>query len=286
MTHRPHHAGPPSRIGAMTINTRARHLVAGLLACAVALSVTASAAIADVDTTVPGGLGVMTTQAKNPALAGAGALTSSFSYKIRTCDTPFIPVQSGPSGYVLGNCTQGTQFLPQDTSTVGQDLYYGGLVLGNYSACGWINGTTSATQLDGGAVCPVGSIGYNLSEFAMATNASAASAPGNDCNKSPVSGACTDGSTTSLKLACPFYGNFRPWASGQQPTDPITNAQHPVLPVGTIIKWRYAAKYPSSSGNYYVMVKLANSYLIPIGYGNWGFINASCINGLPYFTAV
>jgi hypothetical protein len=122
--------------------------------------------------------------------------------------------------------------------------------------------------------------GYDLKKFALGTNASAASAPGNDCNV--VLGKCTDGSTTSLKSACALYGNYKPWASDQQPTDVILNP----MPAGTIIKWRYAAINPSSSGNYYVMVKLASSYGIPIGYGNWGFVNASCINGLPYFTPV
>jgi hypothetical protein len=179
--------------------TGARSLWAGVLACAVGLSVTASAALADVDTAVPGGIGVVTTQAKSQALAGSGAQTNGFTYKIRSCDKPFVPVASAPSGYVIGNCAQGTHFYPQDTSTVDQVLYYGGFIFGNYGACGWIIAPpTSATQTDGDARCPAGSIGYNLNEFAMATNASAASAPGNDCNQ--ISGKCTDGSTTSMKL--------------------------------------------------------------------------------------
>jgi hypothetical protein len=55
---------------------------------------------------------------------------------------------------------------------------------------------------------------------------------------------------------------------------------------GAIMKWRSVAKYPSTSGIYHVMIKLANGYGIPAGYGNWGFINVNCLSSLPCFTAV
>jgi len=260
---------------------RVRRVMVGLFACAGALLAVAGTAVADVDTAVPGGLGVVTAQTNSPALTGSVAQPDSFTYAIRSCDTPFIAVQSGPSGYVIGNCTEGTHFYPQDTSTVDTFLYYGGYVFGDYGGCGWITGSTSATQTAGGAMCPAGSIGYNLNEFALATNASAASAPGNDCDVN-AQGNCTDGSMTSMVKSCTYWANFKPWLQGQEPTDPILNP----MPAGTSIKWRYVAKYPSSSGISYVMVRVAGSPGIPDGYGNWGFVNVNCTAGRPYYTPV
>lgn len=170
---------------------------------------------------------------------------------------------------------------PQQTSQQADGLYYGGWVFGSYSGCGWVAGDLDATSTLGSELCPSGSIGYNLNEFASATNANAVYY-GNDCNPKPDGSACTDGSTTSLKQTCTYWANFRPWASNQSLKDLI----HGALPAGTIVKWRYIAKYRSSSGHWYAMIKLANAYGVPRGWGNWGFVNVSCLAGLPYYTPV
>jgi len=242
---------------------------------------------ADVDTFVPGG--IATTESRS--MSGPATQTSVaplFIYKIRYCNTPYIPVAASPAGYVVGNCLQNVHLYPQATSTVGTETFYGGWVYGNYSGCGWVAGIQVATGTDASALCPAGSIGYNLNEFASYTNADAKYAPGNDCNKDPVSGNCTDGSTTSTSKTCTVWGNYRPWASGQGVTDAIYNTAMPTgtLAAGSTVKWRYVARYPTSGNISYAMIKLAGSYGITAGYGNWGFINVSCLSSLPYKTAV
>lgn len=265
---------------------RCRRAAAGLLAYAAALIVV-SPAVADVDTYVPGGLTVASAPtspvhgSSKTGMSTATAIGSPSGYTILSCNTPYIPVSSTPSGYVIGNCLQGVHLYPQAMSNADGATYYGGWIFGNYNGCGWIAGKFALTQTQGTVLCPSDSIGYNLGEFASATNASAA-AYGNDCNPKSNGGPCTDGSSTYLSKACTYWANFRPWVPNQGPTDLMSSS----LPAGTIVKWRYVAKYISSSGNYYVMIKLANSYNIQRGYGNWGFVNANCLAGLPYYTPV
>jgi hypothetical protein len=270
-----------------TQKIRMRSLLLGGLVTA--LLVVPAVASADVDTAVRGGIKTTDSQSASPS-SGTQMTTASFVYKIRSCSTPYIPVASAPSGYVVGNCLNGVHLYPQTTSTVDGILYYGGWIYGNYNGCGWTGGSLSATTTDASALCPSTSIGYNLSEFAVASNYNAKFASGNDCNKSATApNNCTDGSTTATIKACTVWANYRPWASGQGPTDAITNAVMPAaqLASGSTVKWRYVAKYATSGGISYVMIKLANSYGIQAGYGNWGFINRNCLpSTLPYYTAV
>jgi hypothetical protein len=83
----------------------------------------------DVDTYVPDGLTVVFT-ATGPAHGSAKtgdttatAIGSPSGYTVLSCNTPYIPVSSSPSGYVVGNCLQGVHVYPQATSNADGATY-------------------------------------------------------------------------------------------------------------------------------------------------------------------
>lgn len=198
-----------------------------------------------------------------------GAATTQAWGDTFACNQPYSIVQAKPSGYVVGNCLSGTHLRRQDKSspysTSFPSAYWdGGWIFGNYNGCGWINsGFTNLAGSTTQSLCPVGSIGYNNSEYQTANN-----------NGACAPSTCTDGTAVRLRVNCNAWGNFRPWAPGQMVTDFIR-----VVPAGTTLYWRYMTKYeyPAGSGEYMVMAR-DPSY--SAGNGNWAFYHSPCFEYL------
>ena len=244
-----------------------------------------------------------------PAATANAAVPTGYSEReMYTCSDSFTLVQSAPDGYVVGNCLGGTNFRQQSYSTSNpdggpltlHDYWSGGWVYGHFNGCGWIRSENLSPQQPSTITkCSSVSIGYQLSEFALFTNGSALNS---DCNvqssgtpgTASYSSKCTDGSSVNVVGACPLWANFRPWTSEQDPTDPISGSQSGapggVVAAGTRVRWRYVAKYPAKSTNaYYVMVRVPGTPTSPVvsGGGNWGFIDADCLElPLPYLTGI
>ena len=215
---------------------------------------------------------------------------------IFSCSVPYAPVQSAPSGYVIGNCLEGVHLHRQDKRSAAGFDWDGGKIYGHFAECGWIRADyDTATSSVSSPACPSGSIGRNLSEFAQATNADAVNGPlsaQTDCNIEPKppqtspTPKCTDGSSVLTVAACPLWGNVKPWLSGGAPIDLITNAVHPngIIPSGTRVKWRYKSRFAAADGKYYLMVQ---EPAVSAANGNWGFLAQDCLpDSLPYYTQV
>jgi hypothetical protein len=216
-------------------------------------------------------------------LAGAlligGPTTSAYAADgTFQCTVPYAPIQASPSGYVIGNCPQGTHIRRRAKSGlvgVGQgmtDTYEGGYIEGAFQGCGWVRSGHSQA-LNTTTVwsnCDPDSIGYRPDEFiyklpngALWTDGCA----GTDaCSGTPVVN----------PHACYAAANVRPWLSGQA----IPGALR-FIPAGATLAdgqgrfaFRYVASYPTTDGTYWAMGK---DRAIGGGDGNWVFVNYACL---------
>ncbi|MCW3064750.1 MAG: hypothetical protein JWN32_1922 [Solirubrobacterales bacterium] len=174
------------------------------------------------------------------------------------CSVTWATVANAPSGFATGNCASGTHLhrtLKSDPTDTG--YYDGGEIFGNYAGCGWIGvGTDSAfNTTDHWANCyPYA--GYNQSDITLQTDGCSGTS---SCSGTPFNNPAN----------CQEYGNYRPWLSGQNPTDPIRKT------TANTLSWRYFTKYAAADGSgQYVMVRDRNQ---AAGSGNWVFVQRSCL---------
>ncbi len=185
------------------------------------------------------------------------------------CSLPQVSVANTVSGYAIGNCSQGAHLERTSKSDQVPDTgkyYDGGYVIGSFQGCGWIETAQDAQVGDGVfARCPFGSVSINLTDFASSTDGCSGTS------------SCA-GTPRTNPQQCIEYLNFRPWTSGQtlSPTGGIrTVPANSTISDGTPrLAWRYLARYPSSSGVNYAMIR--DRGLNP-GDGNWVFVNKNCM---------
>ena len=174
------------------------------------------------------------------------------------CAVSWATVANKPSGYAIGNCHSGTHLhrtLKSDATETG--YYDGGEIFGNYAGCGWIGvGSDAALNTtDIWSNCyPVA--GQADGSFWTSTDGCTG---GSNCAGTPFDPPAT----------CYEWGNFRPWLSGQNPSDYLrTVAAHAPL------SWRYFTKYTAANATgQYLMVRDRS---IPAGSGNWVFVPRYC----------
>ena len=194
---------------------------------------------------------------------GGGIQALSVDMTFSCADAVSSSVQSFPSGYVTGNCLTG-QTLRATTSGAGNgNTYWGGNVLGNYNGCGWIWASSiSFTGYQTNTACASPSIPQ--ADFIYC--------PGGSCYIWTDS-AGQDGQYWPNHYSCPMYLNFRPWASGQTPTNYVGNAAPNTDPAHYRFKLRYITKYSYGGYQYMMMHDTTKSQ----GQGNWVFVPTSCI---------
>ncbi len=252
-------------------------LAAGVMAAFAGFG--AAGANADVATAVPDGLVEVL-----PGGAGGGGVAPMSTPMGSTfeCNQPVVPVQAKPSGFVTGNCLEGVHLRRIAKSDPYLSWYWdGGYIFGNFAECGWVrtdmSDMVSATT---GDLCG-GSASMANAEFMVANNDATNEAVHGSCSKHQASDGswrCTDGTPVQTVSACYEFANFRPWASGQIPIEPVR-----IIPSGYTLKWRYLAKYYAADGTGSGMVMVRDP-AYSAGYANWVFVHASCLAGLPGMT--
>lgn len=213
-----------------------------------------------------------------PKTSGGGATTMSTPANgTFYCSVPYAAVQAAPSGFVVGNCPQGTELRRRVKSAlvdVGQgqfDYYEGGYIFGQFSGCGWVRTaqSTAYNTTDVWNNCDPNSIGYNMDEFIYRFSNGQYYTDG-------CSGASScAGTLINNRTDCWTVANVRPWTSGQSVPSAIriipANATH----LGqSRLAWRYVTKYPTTDGSYWVM---ARDRAYGSGQGNWVFVPLSCL---------
>lgn len=181
------------------------------------------------------------------------------------CSVPWATVANKPSGYAIGNCGYGIHLhrtLKSDPVDTG--YYDGGEIFGNYAGCGWIGtGSSTAhntTDVWGNCYPTAGQSDGSFWQFTDGCSGTSSCSGTNRAN--PAS--------------CTAYGNFRPWRSGQNPTDYLRTIPANATYLGAPrLNWRYVTKYSAANGSgQYVMVR--DRATAP-GSGNWVFVRRSCM---------
>lgn len=239
------------------------------------------AARADVESVVHKGV----QEIKEPQASGdITTMATPMGGKFR-CSVPYAPVSAAPSGYIIGNCLNGVELHRQmksdEYNTPVNQFWDGGKIFGSFNGCGWV-GTNWSTKFAEGTFtnCNSSSIGYNLKEYAIASN-DASLAQGLSC-RAPESTAdkCTDGTPVAIQGICYAYANYRPWVSNQTPTNYVRYYAAPYT-----MRWRYIARFPqyNAPSTYWAMVR-DPALSSQGGPGNWLFVPLGCLkpnsNGL------
>lgn len=191
------------------------------------------------------------------------------------CNLPWSTVQAAPSGYAIGSCTQGTHIRRSVKSAPYNNHYWdGGYIFGNFGGCAFVqNDFSNWAGSSSEDLCPGMGAVLDPSAYMQANN----NATGPDGGCSWKDGRCTTGTRTTIVAQCAEYGNFRPWLSGQAPTDP-THVAYP----GQVVRWRYITRFGAAADNVpFVMVK---DERFADGEGAWVFVHASCIASYPGYT--
>jgi hypothetical protein len=193
-----------------------------------------------------------------PAPTGLQPLVSPYNGTFH-CFYNDVTVASFPSGYVEGNCMVNDEVdVTQVSAETGGEFYFGGLVGGDYSGCGWID--TSNVSADN-----------NNSHTSCASPSTA------DCDFIYCVGTTEwvwsstdgkDGMTFALPsgAACNMFANFRPWSTSNAPTDLMTAIYGP-----TNIKIRYLTKYQWGD-SYWVLIHYVSG-----SFNHWGFVPQVCL---------
>jgi hypothetical protein len=190
----------------------------------------------------------------------AGTRDSDTSGTYR-CNSTWVWIANTPSGYVEGNCAYGDGVLARKVSGLADGNYYlGGYIGGGYNGCGWIR-TDYAWGLYPSSSTACGTPSRSSCDFIYCVG-SALYVWDDDSGR--------DGLQMTIPRDCLLYGNFRPWLSGQTPTEPLH-----VISRGSQIKIRYLTRY-TFNNQYFVMVHDLNSSY-PSGKGNWGFLPQGCL---------
>lgn len=197
------------------------------------------------------------------------------------CSLDWVSIQAQPSGFVIGNCPRYQTFQRTWKSGVYAatgNYWDGGYIGGNYNWCGWIQDDYDAQLYpNSSSLCGGSSSGIGFSSPTMYMQADNNGPTHGDCSWKPDSSnnyRCTDGSPTTIAIECNAYGNFRPWLSGQNPTDWLY-----VLQPGTVVLWRYITRFGWAHDNVpFVMIRHPG---IPAGKGNWLFVHYSCLSSFP-----
>lgn len=220
-----------------------------------------------------------------PMAGGGGGTTTqaTTAYGTFYCSVPYAAVQASPSGFVVGNCPQGTELRRRVKSAlvdVGQgqyDYYEGGYIFGAFNGCGWVRTAQSNAYntTDVWSNCDPNSIGYTQDEYMYKLP------DGQYWTDDCSDGASCAGSLVNNRQTCYTVANVRPWLSGQSVPAPIRfipqNATYGFLPDGRPaprLAWRYVTKYPTTDGTYWVM---ARDRAYSTGQGNWVFVPFSCL---------
>lgn len=192
-----------------------------------------------------------------------------FPYRFQ-CNWPWATINSQPASWAIGNCAN-TELIDATTYLVNQNItWIGGYLGGNYNGCGFISASFSAYvgSNPNPNACAFGTASRAEDEFIFRDGA------GNQY----IWGSATDGQRHNNASACAFYANFRPWSSSANPNTAIrtipANAINPADGLSRIAI-RYMTKNAAANGSgYYVM---ARDRAAEAGWGNWGFIPASCL---------
>ena len=166
-------------------------------------------------------------------------------------DGPATTIRNTPSGFVIGNCLNGTTLKRAKKSEAAGFWWDGGYIFGNFEGYGWVR-SDGDTQVDGSAN------GYTGASTSISDIASLVSCPYGE--------SCGDGAAVTLRGSCPTYAN----KGGHD--------QLGGLGAGTALHWRYR-----TLDGAWAMVRVDGVKCSHAGTGEnhalgWRFVPSSCID--------